>query len=221
MNRILLIEDDLELAQLVSHFLGKNGYQVSHLANGNRLSSLLAAQQFQLILCDVNLPGRDGFALLEQLRHQFEGPILMLTARGDEQDHIRGLQLGADDYLIKPISTALLLARLRRHLPSEPCLPLALKLQPQNQDACLGTHPLALTPTEYSLLALFVQHFEQVLSREYLFENSVGREYDGMARTIDGRIVRLRKKLEQVPRSPLQLKTVWGQGYRLSAKDVA
>ncbi len=220
MKTILLIEDDIELAHLICSFLGKHQYHVLHLNNANGLGSI-TLNTIDLILCDINLPGKDGFSVLSEVRETFDGPIVMLTARSDDKDHIKGLHLGADDYLIKPIAPKLLLARISKLLdnpntysPTE--IPFNLILDKSKNLLKINEQSLSLTQSEFILLSTLYKHCEQVISRDELFTQCVGRDYDGLARTIDGRIVRLRKKLESLNPETLQLKTVWGKGYLLT-----
>ena len=220
MKNILLIEDDIELAQLVSSYLSKHHFRVLHLNNANGLGSI-TLHTIDLILCDINLPGKDGFTVLNEIRDRFEGPIVMLTARSDDNDHIKGLHLGANDYLIKPIAPKLLLARVSKLLgsvtPYSPTIvPYQVALDKSQNRLLVDSQTLSLTPSEFRLFSLFYQHYQQVISRDELFAHCVGRDYDGLARTIDGRIVRLRKKLESLSPEILQLKTVWGKGYLLT-----
>ncbi|MBY6186386.1 response regulator transcription factor [Marinobacter hydrocarbonoclasticus] len=219
---LLLIEDDRELALLICQYLEKHDYRVVHLNHGNRLDGLPPSTHFDLVICDLMLPGLDGYQVIEKLRQNFTGPILMMTARGEEHEQIRGLEVGASDYLVKPVSPSLLLARIRAHLRQSQNNALAepanlvdgLTLDVATRSARLQGENLHLTPAEFALLQLFATHFRQLLTREYLFTHGIGRAYDGMTRTIDGRITRLRRKLEG--RGPLTIKTVWGKGYLLT-----
>ncbi|MBM7072915.1 response regulator transcription factor [Shewanella sp. 202IG2-18] len=219
MKHILLIEDDIELATLIRSYLSKHNFRILHLNSAYGLESI-TLNTIDLILCDINLPGKDGFRVLSELKQYYQRPVVMLTARGDDKDHIKGLQFGAEDYLIKPIAPQLLLAKLNNilkqqvttideHIPN-------IKLDRSLGEVRVGEQSLSLTPSEFHLFAIFYQHLEQLITRDELFTYCVGREYDGLARTIDGRIVRLRKKLESLSSEVLQLKTVWGKGYLLT-----
>ncbi|MBW3139843.1 response regulator transcription factor [Ferrimonas balearica] len=223
---ILLIEDDIQLARWTQEYLEAHGLNVEHHRHGNRLEQLPLATHFDLVLCDVMLPGRNGFEIVEAIRQRFSGPILMLTARNTEEDQLRGLHGGASDYLVKPISPALLLARIQAHLRQQQrrtdnslIQVDGLTLDPAENRACYQGEDLNLTPSEFCLLALFAAHYRQVLTREFLFTHGIGRAYDGLTRTIDGRITRLRKKLEG--KCPLTIKTIWGKGYLLTRRDEA
>lgn len=220
MKTILLIEDDSELAHLICNFLDKHEYHVLYLNNANGLGSI-TLNTIDLVLCDINLPGKDGFSVLAEIRGTFSGPIVMLTARSEDSDHIKGLHLGADDYLIKPIAPKLLLARISKLLRNtqikEPInIPFNLILDKAQNELRIDDQTLLLTPSEFQLFSILHQHYEQVISRDELFTQCIGRDYDGLARTIDGRIVRLRKKLESLSPEKLQLKTVWSKGYLLT-----
>lgn len=224
-NRILLIEDDRALAKSIATFLTHSGFYVKHFINGDNLASLIEGGNFDLILCDVMLPGTDGFSIAKRLRHTFNGPFIFMSALAQQQDQLQGFALGADDYITKPIEPDLLLARinacLRRHLRS-PDTPVMfyenLKLNKTTRQAILDDTELALSKYEFELLWLLLMNQGQHVSREYLFINTVGREYDGMDRTIDGRVSRLRKKLEQFAELPFRIETVWGEGYLLMQK---
>ncbi len=221
-NLILLVEDDRRLAQLVKDFLESNDFQVAIEENGNRV--LRQAQNLNpaLIVLDLMLPGKDGLTLCKELRPQFKGPILMLTARDSDVDQVLGLEYGADDYVIKPAEPRVLLARiralLRRYYQNDPREQEALNfgelcIQPTARKVLLAGQEVVLYSHEYDLLLALAAQAGQILSREFLFNHIYNREYDGLDRTIDVRISQLRKKLNDNPDNPTRIKTIWGKGY--------
>jgi DNA-binding response OmpR family regulator len=200
-QRILLIEDDVRLARSIAQYLQLNGFQVKHFEDGIKLEQLIDGRNFDLILCDVMLPGTDGFEIAEKIRHQFNGPYIFLTALNDFDNQIKGFELGADDYITKPIEPKLLLARInaclrRSQYKGETNTARVGDLFVDNakRSAMANDEKLMLTRFEFDLLWQFATHPGQQLSREFLFVNTVGREYDGLDRTVDGRVSRLRKK---------------------------
>ena len=221
-NLILLVEDDRRLAQLVKDFLESNDYQVAVEENGNRVIRQAQNLNPALIVLDLMLPGKDGLTLCKELRPQFKGPILMLTARDSDLDQVLGLEYGADDYVIKPAEPRVLLARIRalmrRYYQNDPREQEALVfgqlcIQPTARKVVLAGEDVVLSSHEYDLLLSLAAQAGQILSREFLFNHIYNREYDGLDRTIDVRISQLRKKLNDNPENPTRIKTIWGKGY--------
>ena len=221
--RLLLIEDDLPLAELTKDFLDSNGFRVKHMADG--FSGLQACREsmFDLIICDIMLPDISGFKLIDKIREATKTPILFLTAVSKDDDQIRGLELGAVDYIVKPVNPRILLARVNNIIfqfgrsASEEVITIdSLEINNQSGICKIEQEELALTPSEFNLLWILAKYIGQPVSREFLFKETVGREYDGLDRTIDGRISRLRKKLESNQYSHFTIRTVWSKGYQLS-----
>lgn len=221
-NLILLVEDDRRLAQLVKDFLESNEYQVAIEENGNRVIRQAQNLNPALIILDLMLPGKDGLTLCKELRPQFKGPILMLTARDSDLDQVLGLEYGADDYVIKPAEPRVLLARIRalmrRYYQNDPREQEALVfgelcIQPTARKVVLSGEDIVLSSHEYDLLLSLAAQAGQILSREFLFNHIYNREYDGLDRTIDVRVSQLRKKLNDNPENPTRIKTIWGKGY--------
>ncbi len=222
---ILLAEDDQRLALLVKDYLEQNGFQVTWEARGDRIPVLVKRLQPDLIILDLMLPGRDGFALCRELRPTFLGPILMFTARQDDIDQVLGLELGADDYVVKPIEPRVLVARinalLRRFhshqdanaVPQEELQFGQLIIKPTSRIALLNNHELELTSHEFELLHYLAERAGKIVTREQIHRDIIGREYDGLDRTVDMRVSHLRKKLGDDIQKPERLKTVWGKGY--------
>lgn len=223
--RILLIEDDERLAQLVAEALRKNGYVVTLSGDGLEGEALMRSQAFELVLLDGHLPGKDGFDVLRDTRRDFSGRIVMLTARDDDIDQVLGLEGGADDYITKPVAPRVLLARIKALLrrdsptlagvagPVEPLQFGPLTLLPQSRELRLEGESVALTTAEYELLMFLAQRAGQVVSRDDIMQGLRGLEFDGLDRAIDARISRLRKKIGDDAQSPTRIKTVRGQGY--------
>lgn len=221
-NVILLVEDDRRLAQLVKDFLEMNDFKVFVEEQGNRVLRQTQNLNPALIILDLMLPGKDGLTLCKELRPEFKGPILMLTARDSDADQVLGFEYGADDYVIKPVEPRVLLARvralLRRYYQQDPREQDALvfgqlQIQPTARKVCLANEEIQLSSHEYDLLLSLAAQAGQVLSREFLFNHIYNREYDGLDRTIDVRISQLRKKLNDNPDNPTRIKTIWGKGY--------
>ncbi len=221
-NIILLVEDDRRLAQLVKEFLESNDFLVYLEDNGNRVPRQVQNVNPGLIILDIMLPGKDGLTLCQELRNQYKGPILMLTARNDDLDQVLGLEYGADDYVIKPVEPRVLLARIRalhrRYYQDNPreqaelCFG-QLSIQPAARKVNLAGDEVHLSSHEFDLLLALASQADQVLSREFLFNHIYNREYDGLDRSIDVRISQLRKKLRDSADNPARIKTIWGRGY--------
>lgn len=216
--RILIVEDDQDIAQLVSMTLGVGGCVCKICENGLDALCLLEKDMYDLIVLDVMLPGLDGFSLAQQLNEDGKAhpPILFLTARTDVADRVRGLRLGAEDYLVKPFHPIELQARadaiLRRHKPQQNSyLALDVVLNPDTRQVHKAGQPVDLTPQEFELLKMLIRHKNMALSREQLLQGAWGYDYLGGTRTVDMHIQRLRQKLgfEEV------IRTVYKLGYRL------
>ncbi len=221
MANILLVEDDLALQELTRDYLEQNNLSVAVLSRGDEVMEYLNKHQVDLMILDVMLPGKDGFSVCREVRDKYSLPILMLTAKGEDFDQVIGLELGADDYVIKPAEPRVLLARitalLRRSQEQEKNVQSVafgeLKIDKNSRIVTLKNEEITLTSHEFELLWLLASSAGDVLSREYVHEQMIGRQYDGLDRTVDVRISRLRKKLGDNSDKPYKIKTVWGQGY--------
>ncbi len=220
--RILVVEDEPKLAAMIADYLREQGFHADIEGRGDRAISRILAEQPSLVLLDLMLPGADGLAVCREVRAGYSGPILMLTARGAERDEVLGLELGADDYLAKPVRPRLLLARVRALLrrpgpapgvKNEHLVIGNLTLRPDAREALVGGAKLPLTSGEFELLWLLASHAGQVVSREFLYKQLVGTEYADFERSIDLRVSRLRHKLEQASLSSELIKTVRRVGY--------
>ncbi|MGL4474973.1 MAG: winged helix-turn-helix domain-containing protein [Shewanella sp.] len=221
--RVLLVEDDIRLANLISDYLKSQGMHVEVERRGDTVLTRLINYKPDIILLDIMLPGLDGLSLCEKLPDYFHGPILLMSALGTPEDQIKGLELGADDYVVKPVEPALLVARihnlLRRrakptHQHESHCLNFGkLSIDPHTQAILLSDHAVDLTSHEFELLWLLASNAGQVLSRQFIYQYLLNIDFDGKDRKIDVRISRLRKKLGDNIETPFRIKTVWGQGY--------
>ncbi|MEH6687160.1 MAG: response regulator transcription factor [Halopseudomonas sabulinigri] len=221
---ILIVEDDQKLAGLISDFLQQQGLSVEHEADGGSAVQRILDTQPALVVLDLMLPGEDGLSICQRVRDAgFARPILMLTARSEDQDHIHGLELGADDYVTKPVRPQVLLARiralLRRSVEPEangatPRLNFGnLLIDNDRREAWLSNNLIELTGAEFDLLWLLASNAGRILSREEIFTSLRGIEYDGQDRSIDVRISRIRPKIGDDPDIPRIIKTVRSKGY--------
>ena len=222
---VLLVEDDRELAEIVRDYLIENGFSVSIELQGDLAVGRILQERPDLVVLDVNLPGMDGFTVCKSVRDQYQGAILMLTARIEEIDEVLGLEFGADDYLTKPVRPRVLLARLRTHLRKSPavnaeledCISVGgLSVYPSRRHVELRAVPVELTSAEFDLLHFLAQRAGKVVSRAELYESLAGETYDPQDRSIDLRISRLRRKLGDNQSNPTRIKSVRGTGYLLS-----
>ncbi len=225
-NKILLVEDDENIAEPLMFGLKKEGFEVLHATDGQKGLQLARAQLPDAVLLDVMLPGTDGFAVCRTLRAESNVPILMLTARGQELDRVMGLELGADDYIVKPFSFRELLARLhailrRRQLDRGETSPPAdrltigqVVLDRTARQVTRDGRPLELTQREFDLLAVLMEHCGQALQRQDLLDQVWGEEWIGDTRTLDVHVRWLREKLEDDASAPRYIQTLRGYGYR-------
>lgn len=222
-KKILLVEDDHQLSDLVTDFLTSEGFHVKQEFRGDTVAKRVKLFNPDLIVLDIMLPGKDGFSVCRDLRPSYTGPILMLTAKSTDFDQVLGLEIGADDYVIKPVEPRVLLARInallrRGKLPDQQSEDTEINIgqlfiNRTSRDVTLHGEPIELTSQEFDLLWLLAGKAGEVQNRDYIYKAVVGREYDGLDRSIDVRISRLRKKLHDSNETPLRIKTVWGQGY--------
>jgi DNA-binding response OmpR family regulator len=227
--RILIVEDETALSGVLRADLEAEGHTVCQAFDGPSALALVESQQPQLVILDWMLPGLDGLAVCRRIRERHLMPILMLTARASEVDRVLGLEVGADDYVVKPFSTQELLARVRallrrieldRQAALTPGVPSIrqesvthgpLRVDPAARIATLDDAPLDLTPKEFDLLLLFVSHPNRAFSRAFLLEQLWSDDFDRVDRVVDSHITRLRKKLGDFGE---RIVTVWSVGYR-------
>lgn len=219
-HKLLIVDDEQDMRMLIRSFLVAEGYQVLEASNGAEALMLLEKNAPDLILADVMMPFMDGYALIEEVRKTRDVPVIVLSAKGEEWDKVKGLKLGADDYIAKPFHSAELIARietvLRRTDPKRRKSNLlqagVFSIDQKNHRAFAGENEISLTMKEFQLLAVLVQHPKNVLSRRILLEMVWGMDYEGTERTVDTHIKTLRLKLGDKGEA---IKTVWGVGYKL------
>ena len=224
---ILVVDDNHEIRDLLSQFLTKDGFRVSTAPDGRAMRKVLSDSKIDLIVLDLMLPGEDGLTLCRQLRAESSIPVIMLTAKGEEIDRVIGLEMGADDYVAKPFSSRELLARIKAVLRRAESLS-----QTQDSDGAviylfvqwkLDTYKrelesadgsvVPLSTGEFDLLLTLIQHPQRVLNRDQLLDLTKGRAAAAFDRSIDTQVSRLRRKIEEDPKDPKIIKTVWGGGY--------
>ncbi len=223
-ERILVVDDEPKIVKLARDYLENGGFQVVTAGDGPQALAAARRDKPDLIVLDLNLPGMDGLDVCRQLRRESDVPIIMLTARVDETDRLIGLELGADDYIVKPFSPRELVARVRAVLRRvkgglhQPGIIRVgnLEIDLQGHRAKLDDQLLRLTPIEFNLLALMAQRPGQTFSRERLIEKLHGYSHDGYDRSIDAHIKNLRRKLEPNPAEPVYILTVYGIGYQFN-----
>lgn len=227
-KKILVVDDDPRLRDLLRRYLGDNQFDVGVAHDGPSMMRLMQREAFDLVVLDLMLPGEDGLSLLRRLRGQHDRtPVVMLTARGDDVDRIIGLEVGADDYLAKPFNPRELLARIHAVLRRAPVADLPgapgaadeevrfgpFLLNIGTRQLRRGDEAIPLTTSEFSVLKVLAQHARQPLSRDKLMTLARGREYGAFDRSLDVQVSRLRKLIETDPQQPRYLQTVWGVGY--------
>jgi DNA-binding response OmpR family regulator len=223
---ILLVEDDLRLADLTARYLQQNGLTVAVESRGDHAIARFQREQPRIVLLDWMLPGKDGVTICRELRQIYQGPILIFTAKDADIDQVIALESGADDFLSKPVDPMVLLARIRAllrrlEIPQDAGETAAdivlgsLRISQTSHQVWLDEHEVLLTTREFELLLVLAREAGTILSREMLFKYLRGIDYDGLDRSIDGRISKLRRKLGDNAHSPTRIKTVWGKGYLL------
>ncbi|GIP17840.1 DNA-binding response regulator [Paenibacillus montaniterrae] len=228
MKTILIVEDELTIAELIRDYLELNGFRCVLVASGHKALDMVKQQQehYDLILLDVMLPGLDGFQLCQQLREglSLDIPIIMVTARQEDIDKMKGFDRGADDYIVKPFNPNELVARVKAHLSrydrlvqrrTEQVLQIGgLTIEVGARRVQLHGEERFLTLKEFDLLVFMAQHPNQVFSKEHLFERVWGYDALGDASTVTVHVRKLREKIEADPSNPLWIETIWGVGYR-------
>jgi len=232
---ILIVEDDSELAQWMREYLIAKDYRVSLCERGDDAVTYIQHHHPDIVILDGMLPGLDGIDVCKAVRPGFANAIIMVTARDEEIDEVLGLEMGADDYLTKPVRARALLARIRKHLDRQTALNLSdaestsslqyqrlvfnnLVIDKQAMTVLLNDVQVKLSSNEFDVLWLLAQEAGQLVTRDQLVHQLRGFDYDGFDRSIDLRISRLRKKLGDESAEPFRIKTIWGKGY-LFAKD--
>ncbi len=219
-SKILVIEDEEKIADIVKAYLQKDGFQVTIAVTGQKAMSLLK-EGFDLIILDLMLPDIDGEDICKTIRKNSDVPIIMLTAKSEEEDRIKGLGIGADDYMVKPFSPRELVARVKALLRRAKGLKKSISFN--NKDIIMdstrfevkkGGLPVDLTSTEFKLLQCLAERPEQVFTRLKLVNLILGYDFEGYDRTIDAHIKNIRHKIEDDPKSPKYIQTIYGVGYK-------
>jgi two-component system, OmpR family, alkaline phosphatase synthesis response regulator PhoP len=225
-KQVLVVDDDVKTVELVKLYLNRDGYKVITAYDGNEALAHARKYHPDLVVLDLMLPGLSGLEVCRVLRSESDVPIIMLTAMTTEDDKLKGLTIGADDYVTKPFSPRELAARVRavlRRLPQESVeRGLAeinigeLKINFVNHEVTIRNKPILLTPVEFKLLGVLVRESGRTFTRAQLIEKVLGYDYDGFDRTIDVHILNLRRKLEPDSTHPQYIRTIYGTGYRFS-----
>jgi DNA-binding response OmpR family regulator len=228
--RVLIVEDDDQLAELLLEYLGMHGFELERVASGDVGAERILETRPDLVILDLMLPGANGLDVCRQVRDDYSGAIVMLTASQSEADHVAGLELGADDFVTKPIDPRVLLARLRTQLrrlgggraPGQDDGGIlnigALQVDTASRDIKVEGHSVPLTTMEFDVLAMLATHAGSVVKRDDLYTTVMGIEYDGFDRGLDVHVSRIRRKLERAGFDPSRLKSVRGVGYLLAVR---
>lgn len=219
---ILLVEDNEEIAELTNMYLKKAGYSVYHAKSGESALEFLKSESICLVLLDIMLPGIDGYAVCRSVRQKSNAPIIIISARSQREDKLKGYELGADDYIEKPFDMDLLLAKISAlmsrsyKLKKDETLLVSggLKLDTTGRQVIVDGHEVELGVKEYELLELFVKNTGKVLNKDYIFNKIWGIDSESENQTLTVHIKMLRNKIEKDNKNPTRIKTVWGVGYR-------
>lgn len=226
-KKILVVDDEAQITELITSYLEREGYQVATAADGEEALEVYRKEQPDLILLDLMLPKLNGYEVCREIRAQSRVPIIMLTARDEEPDKIVGLELGADDYITKPFSPREVVARvravLRRAEVGEPETKVIrvgdIEIDQTRHEVKKKGETIELTPTEFKLLATLADSPRRVFTRLQLVEEVQGYSFEGYERTIDAHIKNLRQKIEDDPKNPTMIGTVYGVGYRFEIES--
>lgn len=226
-KRILVVDDEAQIVKVLRAYLEKAGYQVLTASDGNAAVSVFRQSRPDFVILDLNLPGMDGFDVCRTMRRDSNVPILMLTARAEEADRLIGLELGADDYVVKPFSPREVVARVRtifRRTLAETAKPERIQagdltIDLAGHSVTRASQPVELTPTEFAILVTLANQPRRVLSRMQIMEQALGESFEGYERTIDAHVKNLRNKLELDPKKPSYIHTVFGVGYKFDVRE--
>ena len=223
MIRMLIADDNAAITRILAGFARRDGCEVTTVADGEAVLRAFHSRPYDILLLDVMMPKKDGFAVCRELRSESDIPIIMITARSEDYDRIMGLDIGADDYIVKPFSAAEVMARVRAVLRrlerttaeagAEALCCGSLCVDSAASRAYIAGQPLPLTRKEFDLLCLLLENKGRVFSRDHLLDRLWGADYYGDTRTVDSHIKRLRAKLDAIPHAGWQIKTIWGVGY--------
>ena len=227
---LLVVDDDREIRDLLSMYFGQQGIEVAAVEDGAAMDAWLARNSTDLVILDLMLPGEDGLSLAHRLRSDYELPIVMISARGEEVDRIVGLEVGADDYLPKPFNPRELLARVRAVLRRSTAVSKPIErsetyefgpyfLDTSKHLLRRDGEEIEISRAEFDLLRVFVERPNRVLSRDSIIDFLSGHERHPFDRSVDVRVARLRHKIEDDPARPQYIRTVWGVGYQFTPSD--
>lgn len=227
MKNVLIIEDDLNIAELERDYLQLNGYKVDIVQDGVSGLKKALSGVYDILIVDLMLPQKDGFEIIKEVRKKLEIPVIVLSARNEDIDKIRGLDYGADDYLTKPFSPAELMARIKSHLKRYERLTgkntaievinhRGLEINTSSHKVHINEKEVQLTTKEYEILLFFATNPNIVFTKEYLFDTLWGEDNYGDLATIPVHIQKIRKKIEKDPANPEYIETIWGTGYRFN-----
>ena len=231
MEKILIADDNLQITKVLSEFVKKEGYEPVIAEDGEAALALFRADHYAVLLLDVMMPKMDGFSLCREIRRTSNVPIIMITARSEDFERIMGLDIGADDYIVKPFSGGEVMARIRAILRrTERSAPQSASVRPividtlsisvEDASVTLDGHPIALTRKELEILYTLAKNAGKLFSRDALLSLLWGYDYFGDSRTVDSHVKRLRAKLDAFPHPGWQIKTIWGMGYRFEVTPV-
>jgi two-component system, OmpR family, alkaline phosphatase synthesis response regulator PhoP len=224
MSTVLVVEDEMEIARVVRDYLAKAGFEVIVVGDADSALASVRSAKPDLLVLDLGLPGRDGLDVALEVRRRADTPIVMLTARGDEADRIVGLELGADDYVVKPFSPKELVARVRAVLrrstaagrPDEVVTVADVRIDTGKMQVKVGDRSVELTPTEFQLLVTLARQPGRVFTRSQLLDAVHGVAIESYERAIDAHVKNIRRKIEPTPGAPRYVQTVHGVGYRFA-----
>lgn len=229
MSKILVVDDEPQIVKVLTAYLEKAGYQVHTASDGHSALSMFRREKPDFIILDLNLPEMDGLEICKNIRRDSDVPILMLTARAEEADRLVGLELGADDYIVKPFSPREIVVRVRNILrrvsqnaTNSGLITVGdLQIDQVLHTVTVGDRMVELTPTEFDILVVLAKQPKRVFNRLQIMEQAQGSAFEGYERTIDAHIKNIRLKLEDDPKKPKLIQTVFGIGYKLETKSDA
>lgn len=229
MNKILIADDNVQITKILSEFARKEGFEPVIAFDGEEVIERFQKDTFAVILLDVMMPKKDGFEVCREIRKLSNVPVIMITARGEDFERIMGLDIGADDYIVKPFSASEVMARIRAILRRiDGFAPAAapkyliydnLRVCLDNADVTIEEQKIILTKKELEILWTLLDNRGKIFSREHLLSTLWGYDYYGDNRTVDSHIKRLRAKLDKVPHPNWQIKTIWGMGYKFEGGE--
>jgi DNA-binding response OmpR family regulator len=229
-KKILVVDDEPQIVKVLKAYLEQSGFQVVIAADGNAALTTFQREKPDFMILDLSLPGMDGLDVCRAIRRESNIPILMLTARVEEADKLIGLELGADDYVVKPFSPREVVARVRTifrratavDLPKPELIQVGdLQIDSEQHSVVVSDRQVELTPTEFDILVVLARHPKRVFTRLQIMEQAQGDAFEGYERTIDAHIKNIRLKLESNPKKPVYIQTVFGVGYKLEVKTDA